>query len=455
MGARLIEADVAVVGRRRRRPRRSTEARCRRPRRRRPRGARSRRRSLSGTRRSAARRTSSEASGSRRTSRGCTRCSPSSGSSSSRRTATATTSTSTSPGRAHRHAGDDTASRSAEERALEEADAKLDALAKELDPEAPWEHPRARELDTITFDEWLRAEVGGRGRAREPRARTSPTASSRSRRTRSRFSRGCGRSRAREGRTSSSRPSSASRTASSAARSSFRSGWPRSSASASCSMPRSARSGGRTQGGRRRGGVRVKARAADRRRSARISQAAIRFSPALPAWRMRLQQASSQGSVTKILAVYPEPFWRADGLSGEGFAPHQLVRELYDNTPPSASVGRPLHVPPRRAGRVRRAPEPGPRAGSSSSRAWPSSSARRRCRRRTTSRRTGRRRSGRGVRTHRRSASVVSRASAPTCVGPSARSTGRAPTSRDVGHMHMEGGVRSGEAAADAILDIG
>src|SRR5262249_40491682 len=47
---------------------------------------------------------------------------------------------------------------SAAERALEEADGKLDALAKELDPEAPWEHPRARELDTITFDEWLRTE---------------------------------------------------------------------------------------------------------------------------------------------------------------------------------------------------------------------------------------------------------------------------------------------------------
>ena len=63
---------------------------------------------------------------------------------------------------------------------------------------------------------------------------------------------------------------------------------------------------------------------------------AIRFDPPLPAWRMRLQQAISQGSVTKFLAVYDEPFWRADGLSGEGFAPHQLVRELYDNSPPSA-----------------------------------------------------------------------------------------------------------------------
>jgi putrescine oxidase len=66
---------------------------------------------------------------------------------------------------------------------------------------------------------------------------------------------------------------------------------------------------------------------------------AIRFEPALPAWRMALQQGSSQGSVTKYLAVYDHPFWREDGLSGEGFAPFGLVRELYDNTPPSASVG--------------------------------------------------------------------------------------------------------------------
>ena len=66
---------------------------------------------------------------------------------------------------------------------------------------------------------------------------------------------------------------------------------------------------------------------------------AIRFEPPLPAWRLRLEQAVSQGSVTKILAVYEQPFWRAEGLSGEGFAPYELVRELYDNTPPSASVG--------------------------------------------------------------------------------------------------------------------
>jgi monoamine oxidase len=62
-------------------------------------------------------------------------------------------------GDSRRHSGDEHGLSSAEERSLAEGDAKLDALAKQLDPEEPWEHPRARELDTITFDEWLRAEV--------------------------------------------------------------------------------------------------------------------------------------------------------------------------------------------------------------------------------------------------------------------------------------------------------
>ena len=65
----------------------------------------------------------------------------------------------------------------------------------------------------------------------------------------------------------------------------------------------------------------------------------IRFEPSLPAWRMRLHQAMTQGDVIKVLAVYDEPFWRAEGLAGEGFAPYQLVREVYDNTPPAGRPG--------------------------------------------------------------------------------------------------------------------
>ena len=67
--------------------------------------------------------------------------------------------------------------------------------------------------------------------------------------------------------------------------------------------------------------------------------ARIAWDPPLPPWRMRLEQDISQGSVMKVLAVYDEPFWRADGLSGQAFAPYQFVRELYDNTSPAGAPG--------------------------------------------------------------------------------------------------------------------
>ena len=47
-------------------------------------------------------------------------------------------------GHAHRHSGSESGLGSATDRALAEADAKLDVLAKELDPESPWTHPEAR-----------------------------------------------------------------------------------------------------------------------------------------------------------------------------------------------------------------------------------------------------------------------------------------------------------------------
>ena len=54
---------------------------------------------------------------------------------------------------------------------------------------------------------------------------------------------------------------------------------------------------------------------------------------------MRAEQSVSQGSVIKVLAVYDHPFWREDGLSGEAFASYQFVREAYDNSPPSGEPG--------------------------------------------------------------------------------------------------------------------
>lgn len=52
-----------------------------------------------------------------------------------------------------------------------------------------------------------------------------------------------------------------------------------------------------------------------------------------------MTQDLSQGSIIKCLAVYDTPFWRDEGLSGQGFAPYGLVSEIYDNSPPSGSVG--------------------------------------------------------------------------------------------------------------------
>ncbi|GIU96142.1 MAG: putative putrescine oxidase [Gaiellaceae bacterium] len=241
-------------------------------------------------------------------------------------------------GRAHRHSGDGHGLGEASEQALLEAEAKLDALAKELDPEAPWTHERARELDTMTFDEWLRREV------RDAEAREN-------------------------------------------LRSYLADGFltkPAHGFSVLQGLWAIAGAGGtyelfapeqclayRVVGGSQlipirlaerlgervvlespvrairwdRAGVEVESRLVRARARAAIVAippnltTAIAFEPALPAWRLQLEQAISQGSVTKVLAVYDHPFWREDGLSGEGFAPHQLVREIYDNTPPSASVG--------------------------------------------------------------------------------------------------------------------
>jgi putrescine oxidase len=54
--------------------------------------------------------------------------------------------------------------------------------------------------------------------------------------------------------------------------------------------------------------------------------------PALPLRRHVLHQHLSLGLVIKIHAVYDEPFWRAAGLSGTAFSPYLAVHEAYDNS---------------------------------------------------------------------------------------------------------------------------
>jgi monoamine oxidase len=63
------------------------------------------------------------------------------------------------------------------------------------------------------------------------------------------------------------------------------------------------------------------------------------FTPPLPAAFDQLLQRQPMGSVTKVHAIYDEPFWRADGLSGAAISDAGPVQITYDNSPPSGSPG--------------------------------------------------------------------------------------------------------------------
>jgi monoamine oxidase len=45
------------------------------------------------------------------------------------------------------------------------------------------------------------------------------------------------------------------------------------------------------------------------------------------------------GTVAKCMAIYDEPFWRAEGLSGQGTSDKGPVRLTFDNSPPDGSPG--------------------------------------------------------------------------------------------------------------------
>ena len=65
----------------------------------------------------------------------------------------------------------------------------------------------------------------------------------------------------------------------------------------------------------------------------------IEYDPPMPAVRDGLTQRMAMGSVVKCMAVYPEPFWRAEGLSGQVTSADGPVSVTYDNSPPDGSPG--------------------------------------------------------------------------------------------------------------------
>jgi monoamine oxidase len=67
--------------------------------------------------------------------------------------------------------------------------------------------------------------------------------------------------------------------------------------------------------------------------------AGIEFEPALHEQRRLLCERFRPGALTKCTALYPEPFWRADGLSGESVTDAGPVTLTFDSSPRDGSVG--------------------------------------------------------------------------------------------------------------------
>jgi len=65
----------------------------------------------------------------------------------------------------------------------------------------------------------------------------------------------------------------------------------------------------------------------------------IEYQPVLPAQRDQLTQRMPMGSVIKVMCVYDEPFWRADGFTGQGTSDEGPVQITFDNSPPSGPPG--------------------------------------------------------------------------------------------------------------------
>lgn len=65
----------------------------------------------------------------------------------------------------------------------------------------------------------------------------------------------------------------------------------------------------------------------------------IRYSPGLPSDRDQLVQRMPMGRVIKVNVVYDEPFWRADGWSGQANSDTRPLGTVFDNTPYSGGPG--------------------------------------------------------------------------------------------------------------------
>lgn len=65
----------------------------------------------------------------------------------------------------------------------------------------------------------------------------------------------------------------------------------------------------------------------------------LRYEPLLPPWRDQLTQKVPAGTVSKVFAAYPRPFWREAGLNGQAASDTGPVKVTFDVSPPGGEIG--------------------------------------------------------------------------------------------------------------------
>jgi monoamine oxidase len=65
----------------------------------------------------------------------------------------------------------------------------------------------------------------------------------------------------------------------------------------------------------------------------------IDYRPGLGQMRDELTRRVPQGTLMKVAAVYPKPFWRDKGFTGQGLAPDGFVAATFDDSPPEGDPG--------------------------------------------------------------------------------------------------------------------
>ncbi|MBG6218162.1 putrescine oxidase [Arthrobacter sp. CAN_A6] len=213
----------------------------------------------------------------------------------------------------------------------------LDLLVWQTDPKAPWEHPQARELDTISFHHWLRQQsddeeacnniglfIAG-GMLTKPAHSFSTLQAVLMAASAGSFSHLVDEDFILDKRVVGGMQSVSERMAADLGEEHVLLGNP------VRTLRWSVQAGGTTRVTALSDNVTVNARFAVMAVPPNL-YSRVSYEPALPRRQHQMHQHQSLGLVIKVHAVYKSPFWRRNGLSGTGFGPGSIVQEVYDNT---------------------------------------------------------------------------------------------------------------------------